>query len=77
VLGTRLDPQQDVGVKHRDERVEVALAGCGEEGVDDLSLAGGVRVGRYLGAPHAAACPAGELLGRRLRPAHHGADLPE
>jgi hypothetical protein len=59
-MGTRVDPQQCLGVEHGDEGVEVTAAGCGEEGVDDLSLAGEVGGGRYLGALHAAACPAGE-----------------
>lgn len=46
-------------------------------GDDDLPLAGAAGSGRYLGALHAAACPAGELLGRRRGPAYQGADLAE
>jgi hypothetical protein len=76
-LGARVDPQHDAGVEQRDERVEVALASRGEKGVDGLSLAGEVGGGGYLGAPHAAASPAGELLGRGRGPAQQGADLPE
>ena len=37
-------PQHDVGVEHGDERLEVALARRGEEGVDDLPLGGQVGV---------------------------------
>ena len=33
-------PEQDVGVEHREERLEVTFAHRGEEGVNDLLLAG-------------------------------------
>ena len=38
--------QHDVGVEHRHQRLEVAVAGGGEVGVDDRLLAGQVRVRR-------------------------------
>ncbi len=37
---TAVGSQHDIGVEHRDKRVEVTVAGGGEEGVDHFSLAG-------------------------------------
>jgi hypothetical protein len=62
--------EHDVGVEHREERVEVTLARRGEEGVDDLSLAAEVGL-RDGGGP--ADPPAGEAgkLARCLGGAAH------
>ena len=63
---TEVCAQDHVGVEHRDEPVEVALACRGEEGVHDVALALQVRVGHRsltLHPPSGAACE----LSRRLR----------
>ena len=69
--------QHDIGIEHRDERVEVALAGSGEEGVDHLSLTGEVGVGNGRRALHPAPGPARQLPGRVRRPPHDRGDLVE
>ena len=38
--GAAVDAQHDLGVEHSEQRLEVALAGGGEERVDELALAG-------------------------------------
>jgi hypothetical protein len=55
-----VDAEHDVGVEHRDQRVEGSVARSGEEGVDQLSLAGKIDV-RHRGALHPASCAAREL----------------
>ena len=62
--------QHDVGVEHRDQRVEVAAPGRGEEGIDHLALPGEVRVGNGRRALDPPPGPARQLPGRRRRPAH-------
>ncbi len=69
--------QHDVGVQHRDQPVEVAVARGGEEGVDDLALpAPGRRRGAGALAPHAAAGAAGQLAGRVGRAVRRSARSP-
>ena len=68
-LGTQrpaVGPRHDVRIEHRDERLEVAIARGGEEGVDDPSLSGEVGVG-HRGCPLDAAPRAAGELPRRLR----------
>ena len=69
--------QDDVGVEHGHERVEVALPGRGEERVDDHPLAREVRIGRGRLALHAMPRAARELARRGRRPADDRRDLVE
>jgi hypothetical protein len=55
--------EHDVGIEHRHERGEVALARGGEIGVDDRALAGQVRIRRWRRLAHAPAPAARELAG--------------
>src|SRR4029450_5254262 len=55
----------DVGIEHGDEGVEVAVAGGGQEGGNDLVLGGRVGVGGRVRTADAAAAAAGEV-GRAL-----------
>src|SRR5215212_1510691 len=64
--GSGVCPEHDFRIEHREERVEVAAARGGEEGVDDLPLAAEIGVGSRGRPPHAAACPARQLP-RRAR----------
>jgi hypothetical protein len=64
--GGAVGSEHDVRVEHRDKRVEVSIARGGEEGVDDLSLAGVIRLVRSICSPHASARAARELP-RRVR----------
>src|SRR5436190_17383154 len=57
----RLDPEHDVRVENLEQRVEVALAGGGQERVDDATLLGQIAVGRGSGAAYAPPCAACEL----------------
>src|SRR6266704_2066458 len=56
-----VDPKFDIGIEHRHQGIEVAIARGGEERADDLALSPDVRVwpGR---AVHASPRSAGELL---------------
>ncbi len=54
--------EDDVGVQHGDERVEVAVACGGKEGVDEVSLVGWIGVRFRRRATYAAA---GELASWR------------
>ena len=81
--GRAVGSQHDVRVEHREQRVEVAAAGGGEEGVDDVSLAGEIGV-EDQSAPvsptrpmHPAAGAAGELPRGVGRAPHDGGDLVE
>lgn len=67
----------DIGVEHGEERLEVAMARSGEEGVDDHSLAGETGVGNRGRFLHPAASTARQLPGRIRRTAHDGRDLVE
>ena len=67
----------DVGVEHGQERVEVAVARGGQEGVDDLALALDVGVGHRLLALDAPAGAAGQLAGRLGRALDDRRDLVE
>ena len=51
--GGHVDAQDDVGVEHLQERLEVACAGGRQEGVDDLALTAEVGVGPRRRAAHA------------------------
>src|SRR6266545_3825113 len=75
--GTEIGSEHDVRVEHRDQRVEVAVARGGEEGVDDRPLAGGVGVGNRGSALHPPAGPAGELARRGRGAPYDGRDLVE
>ena len=70
-------PEHDVGIEHRDERVEITLAGGCEERLDDLPLGGEVCVRDRIGAAHAPARPARELPRRLGRALHDRGDLLE
>ena len=59
--GATIGSQNDVWVEERDQGTEVALAGGGEVGVDDLALAAEVGVGESGCSLHPAACTAREL----------------
>ena len=67
--------QDDVGVQQGDERVEVPLAGGGEEGLDHLALLVGIGVAHGRVALDAAARPAGELPRGLGRAVHDRGDL--
>ena len=69
--------QHDVGVQDGDEALEVAVAGGGEERVDDAALLAQVRVRRRGGALHAAARAAGELTRGGGGAVDHRPDLVE
>jgi hypothetical protein len=56
-----IDSELDIGIEHRDECVEVAIARRGEERVDDLPLSSEVRI-RLRGSLHTAPGAAGQLL---------------
>ena len=71
-----VDAEYDVGVEHRNQRVEVSAPRGGEEGVDELSLADRIEV-RYRGTLHPAACATGELPCRGGRALHQRSDLVE
>ena len=62
--GAGVGPQDDVGVQHLEQRVEVALARSREEGVEDLALGVEVGVGDRGLALDAAAGAARELARR-------------
>ena len=73
-----IDPGHDVRVEHGDERVEVASAAGGEEGVHDLSLTGDIALlRRRLSFLHSAAGSAGQLPGCVWGTAHYRRDLVE
>src|SRR5215207_1909915 len=64
--GCAIGSNDDVGVENRDKRVEVAIAGGGEEGIDNFTLAHAIAVGNRGRALHTAPCAARELpCGRR------------
>ena len=69
--------QHDLGVEDGDERVEVTVAGGGEEGVDHLALAAEVGVGHGRVALHPAPGPAGQLAGGVRGAADHRGDVVE
>jgi hypothetical protein len=71
-----VDPEDDVGVEHPDERLEIAVTGGGEEGVDDASLLAqiGFRFRRVL---HPAPRAAGELHCRHFGALEHRGDVGE
>ncbi len=64
--GGGVGDEHHVGVEQRDQGVELTVARRGEEGIDDLSLTGGVGVGNRACSLDAAASSAGELA-RRIR----------
>src|SRR5262249_59516983 len=74
--GSAVGPENDVRVEYRDQRVEVAGARRGQEGIDNLSLAGEIGVGGRR-SPHPAACAAGQLSRRGRGPPDDGSDLVE
>src|SRR5262249_41600676 len=74
---TPVSSDHDVGVEQREERVEVTVAGGGEEGADDLLLADGVGVGARGRPLHPAAGAAGEEPGRVRGSVRDGGDLVE
>jgi hypothetical protein len=69
-------PEDDVGVQHRNQRVEVSVPGGGQEGIRDLPLLARVGV-RHGSLPDAAPGPAGEFPGRLRRAVHDQGDLLE
>src|SRR5207245_3629305 len=56
-----VDPEDDVGVEHGEQRLEVAGARSGEERVDEAALPREIGVRRRGAALHASARPAREL----------------
>ena len=75
--GGAVGSEHDVRVEHGEKRVEVAAARGGEEGFDDLPLAGEVGAGSLSRSLHPAAGAAGELPGCGRRATHDGGDLVE
>ena len=71
-----VDSQDDVGVEHGDQCVEVTTASCQEEGIDHRTLTGEVGIWD-LGAPYPTPCPARELPGGCRGSIDHGGDLLE
>jgi len=67
----------DVGVEHREQATEVAIARSREERVDDLLSPAAVGVGARRAAPDAAAGAAGELACRLGRAVEKRRDLVE
>ena len=65
--------EHDVRIEHGDERLEVTLAGGGEERVDDLALPADVDVGLDRGVGHAAASATRQLARRRRLAVENGA----
>ena len=79
-LGPRaaVDSVHHVRVQDGDQRIEVAVAGGGEESVNGRPLSGQVAIaGRRRGAADAAPGPAGELAGRLRRALDDRGDLIE
>jgi hypothetical protein len=74
---TTIGSQHDLRVKHRDERIKVAIARGGEKGVYHLSLACRIGVGNRSRSLHSATCPARELPRRRRGTPHNFGDLVE
>jgi hypothetical protein len=60
--------EDDARVEHFDERLEVAVAGSGEEGVYDLALTREIRIRYRSCAADALPCAACELTGRGWAP---------
>jgi uncharacterized protein YbjT (DUF2867 family) len=74
--GAKVGSQHHVGIEQGEEGVEIAATR--EESVDHRSLTSEVGIrNRYVGAPHAASCPARQLSRRRRGAADHGCDLLE
>ena len=67
----------DVWVEQREQRVEIALARGGQEGIDNFSLTGEVGVRNCGVTPDPAACAARELPGRGGGASHDASDLIE
>ena len=61
--GGAIGPQDGVGVEQGDERLEVPLAGGGQESLDHLLLAAPVSGGHLVAALDAPPSPAGQLAG--------------
>jgi ABC-type multidrug transport system ATPase subunit len=72
-----VDPEHHVGVEHRDESLEVPVAGGRQEGVDQLALPCEVGILGGRGAADAAACAAGELARGPRRRVDNRSDLVE
>lgn len=70
-------PEHDIRVEHREERVEMPVAGGGEERVDDLSLTDQIGIRNRGGPLDAAPSAACELSRRGSRAPHDGGDLVE
>jgi len=60
-LGDSVRCDDDIGVEHGDERLEVAGAQGGKKGVDDFALTGEVRAGSGVCSLNAPAGATGEL----------------
>jgi hypothetical protein len=80
--GTDLDgggvgAEYDAGVEYREQRGEVTVAGGGEEGLDQLGLAGEVGAGHRVGGLHSLPGAAGELLRGVRGAAQYRGDLLE
>ena len=75
--GAAVDAEDDFGVQHLEQGLEVAVPRGGEERVDDLALPADIRVGDRDLALHPAPRPAGELARRLRRAVDHGSDLVE
>ena len=70
-------PEHDIRVEQRQQRLEVAAASRGKEGVDDPTLDRDVGVGLWLRRLDPAASPTGELASRAWRTADDRGDLLE
>jgi hypothetical protein len=75
--GGGIGAEYDVGVKDCEKGLEVTATGGGEEGIDDLSLAGEVGVVRCWRSLDPAAGAAGKLSGGSGRAIDDGCDLVE
>ena len=73
----KVDPEDDVGVEHGDQPLEIAVARGGEKRINDRTLVRQIGVGCRLCAADAAARAACELAGRRGRALDDRRDLLE
>jgi ABC-2 type transport system ATP-binding protein len=76
-LAAGVDPEDDIGVEHRHERIEVALARCREKGIHELALLRQVNIAGRCRTANASSRTAGELTRVRRRRPDDWCDLVE
>jgi hypothetical protein len=74
---TAVCSEHNLGVEHREQRVEVNVARGSKEGIDGFSLANEISVGNRGSPSHPAACTARELSCCGRGAVHDGGDLVE